>query len=221
VKSIVGVVVLFFCCLILSGVHEFGHYFWLRRFHCNIKEFSIGVGHRVWQHRGEEGIIYSVRAVPFMAYVDFPLDNSYTGLSLWKKLAVLSGGVVNNFALGIFLIIISVPLNPSALNRLILAFDAVSRLPFHLGVGPISLGILISYILHYVSWPSLVLFWGIFSLLVAVINLIPFPGFDGGWVLNTLCRRPEKKYETVSEVSLRILKFVTILLCLSDILLIF
>jgi len=206
---IVSIAVMIGILLAVTTTHEFGHYIMLRIFHVPVKEFSIGIGHLLYQWKG--ATTWSLRAILFMAYVDFDLGNSYTELSVWKKLVILSAGIIGNLILAL-VCIIPTWLNPSVLNALFVAFNT------HLGIGPISFLILIMRITNY-GFAATVLFLGIFSLLAGIVNILPIPGFDGGWMLTTILRISEKKYEPIAMASIKVFKIIIILICLADVIL--
>ena len=206
---IVSIVVMIGVLLAITTIHEFGHYIMLRIFHVPVKEFSIGIGPLLYQRKGTT--TWSLRAIPFMAYVDFDLKNPYTQLTLWKKLVILSAGIIGNLILALACII-PTRLNPSALDALFLTFDT------HLGIGPISFLILIMRIAHY-GFAAIMLFLGIFSLFAGIVSILPIPGFDGGWILTTIFRIPEKKCEPIAMISIKVFKIIAILFCFADIIL--
>lgn len=53
---------------ILVLVHEFGHYYFAKRSGILVREFSIGMGPKVWWHR-KNGTTYTVRILPLGGYV--------------------------------------------------------------------------------------------------------------------------------------------------------
>ncbi|KIS03630.1 RIP metalloprotease RseP [Paucilactobacillus wasatchensis] len=53
---------------VLVLVHEFGHYYFAKRSGILVREFSIGMGPKVWWHR-KNGTTYTVRILPLGGYV--------------------------------------------------------------------------------------------------------------------------------------------------------
>ena len=204
---IVSILAMIGILLTITSIHEFGHYLMLRIFHVPVKEFSIGIGPLLYQHKGTT--TWSLRAIPFMAYVDFDLKNSYTQLVIWKKLVILSAGIIGNLVLALFCII-TIWLNPSVLDALFLTFNT------HLGIGPISFFILIMHVTNY-GFAATILFLGIFSLFAGIISILPIPGFDGGWLLTTIFRIPEEKYEPISIVAIKVFKIIVLIISIIDI----
>lgn len=52
-------------------IHEFGHYFFAVRAGILVREFSIGMGPKIWWHRGKNGTTFTVRILPLGGYVRF------------------------------------------------------------------------------------------------------------------------------------------------------
>lgn len=53
---------------VLVLVHEFGHYYFAKRSGILVREFSIGMGPKVWWHR-KNGTTYTIRILPLGGYV--------------------------------------------------------------------------------------------------------------------------------------------------------
>lgn len=56
-------------------VHEFGHYYFAVRAGILVREFSIGMGPKVWWRRGKNGTTFTVRILPVGGYVRFAGDD--------------------------------------------------------------------------------------------------------------------------------------------------
>lgn len=56
-------------------VHEFGHYFFAVRAGILVREFSIGMGPKVWWRRGKNGTTFTIRILPLGGYVRFAGDD--------------------------------------------------------------------------------------------------------------------------------------------------
>ncbi|WP_125547028.1 RIP metalloprotease RseP [Levilactobacillus lindianensis] len=54
---------------ILVIVHEFGHFYFAKRGGILVREFSIGMGPKLFYHRGKDGTTYTVRLLPVGGYV--------------------------------------------------------------------------------------------------------------------------------------------------------
>ena len=49
--------------------HEFGHFFFARRAGILVREFSIGMGPKIFGHQGKDGTAYTLRLLPIGGYV--------------------------------------------------------------------------------------------------------------------------------------------------------
>jgi regulator of sigma E protease len=106
-------------------VHEFAHYLNARSVGVPVRAFSVGMGPIVWrrQWRGTE---WRLSLLPLGGYVDLPgmaatadedgtlrhPDEGMATRTLPQKLWVLSGGVLANYVLGMFLLAGAVTLEP-------------------------------------------------------------------------------------------------------------
>lgn len=96
-------------------IHEAGHFFAAKGFGLLVEEFGFGLPPRFWGKKVGE-TIYSFNWLPFGGFVklygernaegDLNLDvsRSFSHQDIWKRAAVISAGVLMNFALGWFLI---------------------------------------------------------------------------------------------------------------------
>ena len=50
-------------------VHEFGHFYFARRSGILVREFSIGMGPKIFDHTGKDGVAYTIRILPLGGYV--------------------------------------------------------------------------------------------------------------------------------------------------------
>ena len=112
--TLIGAISLF---LILVTFHEYGHYSVARYFKVKIIKFSVGFGPDLIKWKNEDGIRFSISAIPFGGYVAFqdPADTTnYNKLSdqdkkyvlanrpaLERSLVVLAGPIYN-FILAFF-----------------------------------------------------------------------------------------------------------------------
>lgn len=70
------VILIIFAILIGMTIHEFGHFIFAKIFKVNVKEFSIGIGPKLFQTKTKSGMKISLRLLPLMAYV--LIDNKKT-----------------------------------------------------------------------------------------------------------------------------------------------
>ena len=96
--------------LVLITVHEFGHYTAGKLLKFKIKEFSIGFGKAIYSHVSKKtGEKFSIRIFPLGGYCAFEGEDedgknnpdAFNNQKAWKRLIVLSAGVVFNFIFGI------------------------------------------------------------------------------------------------------------------------
>ena len=105
---------------IIILVHELGHFFWAKRFHVHIYEFSIGMGPLIHTFKGKDGINYNLRAIPIGGFVamagevyeddeskKIPKKAFMCNKPWYQRLLILVAGVVNNFILAIILLFVT------------------------------------------------------------------------------------------------------------------
>lgn len=54
---------------IIVVIHEFGHYFWAKRAGIRVREFSLGMGPKLFAKQAEDGTTYTIRMLPLGGYV--------------------------------------------------------------------------------------------------------------------------------------------------------
>ncbi|MBR4262662.1 MAG: RIP metalloprotease RseP [Bacilli bacterium] len=106
---ILGVIVL---------VHEFGHFFFAKKFGVFVHEFSIGMGPKIWGRRKGE-TEYSIRAIPLGGYCSLagedgeetdedgkkiPRKRKLFAKTGWQRFIILVMGAGNNFILALILL---------------------------------------------------------------------------------------------------------------------
>ena len=108
--------ILAFGLLIL--LHELGHYLTARALGVSIKEFSIGMGPKLFGYTSEKtGIEYKICLLPIGGYVamvgeDEESDdpNALGKKPAWQRLIIMAAGGVTNLLLGFVLVLITVSL---------------------------------------------------------------------------------------------------------------
>lgn len=99
---------------VIIVVHELGHLIVAKLFNVYCYEFSLGMGPEIYSKQAKE-TRYSIRALPIGGYVAMagendgiseqfedivvPEERTITGLAPWKKICVMSAGIVMNFIL--------------------------------------------------------------------------------------------------------------------------
>ena len=113
------VTVFIFCVLI--ALHELGHYLVARFFGVGIREYSIGMGPKLFQRQGKYNK-FTLRALPIGGYVDMvgensdddgsaPEDAGKTPLNtkpIWQRMLIVLAGPVTNILLGLLIMAILV-----------------------------------------------------------------------------------------------------------------
>ena len=99
-------------------IHEFGHYWVARRSGVVVEVFSIGFGPELFGRVDKHGTRWRVAAIPLGGYVKMRGDEnaasapaagsaaitgSFSGASVWARMAIVVAGPVANFLFGIFL----------------------------------------------------------------------------------------------------------------------
>ena len=105
----------------LIAIHEAGHLSMAKLFNVYCNEYSIGFGPAILKKKRKGGETYfCIRAIPFGGYVsmygediklpdgvEVPFERSLEGIKKWKKVIVVSAGVILNAVLAFVLIFIS------------------------------------------------------------------------------------------------------------------
>lgn len=116
---VLTVIVTVFIFGVLIALHELGHYLVARAFGVGIREYSIGMGPKIWQRQGKYNK-FTLRALPIGGYVDMVGENAdddgsaledagKTPLNkkpIWQRMLIVLAGPVTNVVLG--LVIMSV-----------------------------------------------------------------------------------------------------------------
>ena len=105
---ILGVIVL---------VHEFGHFFFARKFGVHAYEFSIGMGPKIWGTKPKKGKTpFNIRAIPIGGYVSLageeiddddksvPKEAKLFNKPIWQRFLIMFFGPMNNFILAVVIL---------------------------------------------------------------------------------------------------------------------
>ncbi len=99
-------------------IHELGHLIAAKKFGVYCKEFSIGMGPKIWQRKNRETAL-TIRALPIGGYVamagedsdeedeelDIPYERTLNGIKPWKQVIVMAAGAFMNIILAWLLFI--------------------------------------------------------------------------------------------------------------------
>ena len=102
---------------IIVFIHEFGHFITAKKFGVYVHEFSLGMGPKLFSKQGKE-TKYSLRLLPIGGFVsmagenvnveveadkNIPDERKFCNQKYWKKIIILSAGVVMNILLATLL----------------------------------------------------------------------------------------------------------------------
>jgi regulator of sigma E protease len=186
---------IFVALILLILIHEAGHLAAARLVGIPVAEFSFGFGPRVWSRR-RRGTAYSLRAVPLGGFVLPAMEpQDFRRLPLLRRLAYFLGGPLVNWiaalpllaadeigarGLSLHTLLVAPVQRACELSGQILGFlPALLTQPEALS-GP--LGILAAGAEAAEGGAGLVSV-AVLSLSLAVMNLLPIPGLDGGQIL--------------------------------------
>ncbi|WP_068268194.1 site-2 protease family protein [Caviibacter abscessus] len=183
-KIIITVIILGIVILL----HELGHFLTAKYFGLNIREFSIGMGPKIWSYG-----IYKLRLLPLGGYVSIE-DEEFDKITNLKKLIILKAGIFMNI-LTCFICMGLLNISKVFVNfynliyltfkGLILIFSKGASMSDF--VGPVGLPILVGNIVNNAGYyKGIIVFTAIISLNLAIMNLLPIPALDGGRILFTL-----------------------------------
>jgi membrane-associated protease RseP (regulator of RpoE activity) len=116
--EIVGILLFVFALLFSVMVHEFGHYYFAKRYGMKVTEFFLGFGKRIWSTvRGETE--FGIKAIPAGGYCriegmtvhdqmpEGEANRAFIIASTPRKLVVLGAGSASHFIIGYLLIFIT------------------------------------------------------------------------------------------------------------------
>lgn len=103
-----------FALLIIFGIllfnliifaHEFGHFFWAKKFGVKVNEFALGMGPKIFKFKKGE-TLFSLRAFPIGGFCDMEEDvesespDSFANKKAWQKIIIVASGAIMNLILG-------------------------------------------------------------------------------------------------------------------------
>ena len=99
---------------ILVLVHEFGHFWWAKKFGIKVEEFGIGLPPKIKTLFRKGETEYTLNWLPLGGFVRLlgeneeevakkDLDRAFFSKPRWQRTLVLLGGIINNFLFGILL----------------------------------------------------------------------------------------------------------------------
>lgn len=64
-----GILAFIFIFGVIVVVHEYGHFYFAKKAGILVREFAIGMGPKIFSHTGQDGTLYTIRALPLGGYV--------------------------------------------------------------------------------------------------------------------------------------------------------
>ncbi len=121
---------------IMIFIHELGHFCVARAFGVKIKEFSMGMGPRIFGWTGKDGTDYNLRAFPIGGFVSMKGedevaegDDSFANKKAWQKFLIVAAGAAMNILLAMIIMTGLVIATPKLASNVIHSFseDATSN----------------------------------------------------------------------------------------------
>lgn len=117
---------------LLILIHELGHFISARAFGVSIKEFSIGMGPKLFSITSKKsGIKYSLGILPIGGYVamvgedeESDDENAFHKKAVWKRMIITAAGAVVNIVAGMLVMGILVATQKNLYSNEIVAFAA-------------------------------------------------------------------------------------------------
>lgn len=119
-NKILAICILIFILNFSITIHELGHYSIAKELNVAVKEFSVGIGPKVYSIKKDE-TEYALKLIPYGGYNKFYSKDeqvndklNYNDISYDQKLLILSMGIIINFITGflflfIFTLILGIP----------------------------------------------------------------------------------------------------------------
>ncbi|TWT11013.1 RIP metalloprotease RseP [Streptococcus sp. sy004] len=64
-----GILTFIFIFGVIVTIHEYGHFYFAKKAGILVREFAIGMGPKIFAHRGQDGTLYTIRLLPLGGYV--------------------------------------------------------------------------------------------------------------------------------------------------------
>lgn len=114
--SVWTILIAIFIFGLLIFIHECGHYLTARWFHVTIREFSIGMGPKLFSRTSKKtGIAYSMRLIPMGGFVSMegedeesPDPNAFHKKPVWQRIIITAAGAFMNIVIGMIVMAILV-----------------------------------------------------------------------------------------------------------------
>ena len=127
----------------LIFIHEAGHFFAARACRITVKEFSIGMGPKLFSWTSKKhGTIHSVRLLPIGGYVSMEGEdeesydlNAFCNKPVWQRMMVVVAGPFMNIVLGVILTLVVVISQGAMATTVVKGFheNAISKEKLEIG----------------------------------------------------------------------------------------
>jgi regulator of sigma E protease len=189
-------IILIISCVII--IHELGHFLCAKSLHMPVKRFSFGFGPKLFSfQRGKTSFWLSLFPVGGYVLLDIENEEEYFDISPGKRILFSLGGpLLNIFSAYLLFVLYSLVTYPLTIHTILIqpfvllgtlfitiirAFSSVFSHPEYVTgiIGIVSEGgKVMTAGFHNALWIAVSL-----SLNLAIINLLPFPVFDGGKIV--------------------------------------
>lgn len=198
-------------------IHEFGHFLAARRAGVPVYEFSIGFPFSprvvtLFRHRETE---FTLRLLPLGGFVSFSNEHDEEaeklfGASRAVRALIMSGGSFFNlvFAFMLFVLAFMAGEGMSLFSAVVVSIQTIWTFFLETGhlfitlfsgqagmenfSGPVGIAVLAGKAASG-GWVNLALFTGFLSLSLGIMNMLPFPGLDGGQLFMLFIETIRKK----------------------------
>ena len=86
--------------------HEFGHFFWAKKFGVTVNEFAIGMGPQIFKFN-KNGTDFSIRLFPIGGFCEMEGEDeevaspgSFSEKTAWQKMLIIASGAIMNIIVG-------------------------------------------------------------------------------------------------------------------------
>lgn len=126
---------------LLIFVHELGHFLLAKKAKVHIYEFALGMGPIIWSKEGKDGVLYSLRLFPIGGFcsiagevyeddTEIPKEKFMCNRPWIQRVLIIISGVVFNFILALFILVISGLIWGNVDTKPIIA-ELVDKYPMH------------------------------------------------------------------------------------------
>lgn len=201
-KTLLRVLLSIFILESAFAIHEYGHLREFQKRGVPVKEFSLGIGPRLYSYQTDSSLTVSFRLIPIMAYV-IPTEEGGNLFKkegwLWDKIAVDLAGVRNNFLVGLAIVLF---LQVLGWRRGNLSAKELARTAM---VTPFKIPLrFVAFLVGCVTWgrvnlaekfllstgdidpPKPLKSFILWNLTLGLFNLAPIPPLDGGRTLEAI-----------------------------------